>query len=128
MRRTKYALTAEQFQVLREKLEQRNGNERFDDDNVKVAYSVMVDGVPVNEAAEKSGCSRQNLHRIVRDLQAIFLGIEPPSRAKQRKKQETPKDWVKVSVTLPPQLAKSVQELEIKARQDLKESQNSKKG
>ena len=122
MREQKYKLTPDQFDALRKKLDQRIGSERFDDDNIAAACTVMVGGESVTKAAETSGQSRQNLHRVVRDLWAIFNDVEPPSRVMQRQntlKSTTPKSWVKVTVTLPPDLAKAVQELEKKARSEL---------
>lgn len=130
MRQHKYALTHDQFDALREKLNQRSGSERFDEGNIEAAYTVMVNGETVTKAAETSGRSRQNLHRVVRDLWAIFNDIEPPSRVLQRQntlKPRTPKSWVRVAVTLPPDMAKSVQDLEAKARAQLDKSTDSEK-
>jgi hypothetical protein len=115
----KYSLSTEQFEILREKLNHRTGLERFDEANVESAYAVMVKGVSVAKEAKISKRSRQNLHRVVRDLWAIFNDIEPPSRAIQRQhtlKEKTPKSWVRVTVTLPAAMAKLVQELEVQAR------------
>lgn len=119
MRQHKYALTEAKFEQLREKLEKRSGSERFEVENVEAAYAVMVKGETVVNVAKVTGQSRQNLHRVVRDLWAIFNDVEPPSRILQREKTlrpRTPRSWVRVAVTLPPDMAKSVQDLEAQAR------------
>lgn len=130
MRKHKYALTHTQFEELREKLAQRNGAERFEEVNVEAAYSVMVKEQPVLKVAEASNMTRQNLHRVVRDLWAIFNGVEPPSRARQRQESLSPlipRSWVRVVVTLPPDMAKSVQDLEAQARAQLQKNKDSGK-
>lgn len=128
MRQNKYALTAEQFQALRQKLEGRVGAEKFDEDNVEAAHAVMVKGEPVTKAADAAGCSRQNLHRVIRDLMAVFHDIEPPSRGVHRQKTlRTPANWVRIAVTVPPEMAKTVQEMESKARAQLEQGQNSER-
>lgn len=130
MRQNKYALTAEQFQALREKLEKRSGAEKFDEDNVEAAHAVMVMNEPVTRAADAAGCSRQNLHRVMRDLMAIFHDVEPPSRGVQRQKAlkpRTPASWVRIAVTVPPEMAKAVQDMESKARAQLEHAQDSEK-
>lgn len=130
MRQNKYALTPQQFQALRQKLEKRSGSEKFDADNVEAAFAVMVGGESVTKAADGANCSRQNLHRVLRDLMAIFNDVEPPSRVVQRQKAlkpRTPASWVRVAVTVPPELAKAVLEMESKARAQLEHSRDSEK-
>jgi hypothetical protein len=122
MRKNKYVVTAEQFALLREKLQRRDANERFDANNIEAAHAVMVLGEPVATAASANGCSRQNLYRVIRDLQAIAHDAEPPSRTLQRKRAshaKTPTDWIRLVVTVPPELARTVQDIERNARADL---------
>jgi hypothetical protein len=127
MRQNKYALTPEQFQTLKEKLDRRSGAEKFDEDNVAAARAVMVENESVAKAAEAAKCSRQNLHRVLRDLWAIFHDVEPPSRSLQRQKvlkPRIPADWVRLTVTVPPEVAQTVQDMEYKARAQLEHSQD----
>lgn len=128
MRQNKYALSAEQFQALKEKLDKRSGVEKFDEDNVKAARAVMVDNESVSEAAKAANCSRQNLHRVLRDLMAIYNDVEPPSRGLQRQKAlkpRTPANWIRITVTVPPDMAKAVQDMESQARAQLEHLQDS---
>jgi hypothetical protein len=119
MQKNSYVLTDNEFEVLRLKLEQvaQQSGKRFSEENVSAAYTVMVNGVSVPEAAKTFGRTRQNLHRVVRDLAAIYHDAEPPSRVTQRQKKVTqkvqpPQHWVRVNVTLPPDQAATVYQME----------------
>lgn len=122
MRNPKYSLTEEQFQELREKLAKRSGK-KLTAENIDSAYSVMVSGISAKEVCEQREISRQNLHRIVRDLWSIAHDLTPPSRAIRAKhysyELQKPKDWVEVKVALPIDKAKSVQKLEESERAKL---------
>ncbi len=106
----KYTLTAEQFETAK-----KNATD-FKEESLIAAFAVMVEGMPVSKACEVYKLSKQNLYRILRDVQALGSGVTPPSRVKQkidRKKsrKEIPSDWVWVSVCLPPAMALDVEKL-----------------
>lgn len=95
--RQKYVLTDEQFQDLRLRL-----SNRFEAENIDAAYQVMVLDRPVIQVANELKKSRQNLHRVVRDIWEVH----------QEEAPKIPATWVRVAVTLPPDMARSVKELE----------------
>ena len=71
MRKPKFTLSPEQFEALREKLNQRHSRGCYLEKNVTAAYTVMVQHESVLEVAQAWGMSRANLNRIVRNLWAV---------------------------------------------------------
>ena len=108
--RHKHTLTHEQFQELRGKF-----SSRFEEANIEAAYQIMVLDRPVVQVANEHKKSRQNMHRVVRDIWAVYQDDAP----------KIPATWRRVAVTLPPDMAKSVQELE---KAEIEKLRKSKKG
>lgn len=73
-------------------------------DTVRVARAVLVDGSRPAEAGQANGMSRQRVNAILRRFELAA--------------QEVPKDWRKIEVWLPPELAAQVEALAQKARDD----------
>lgn len=101
----KYALSDKEFESCLETL-----GAKFSKETLAVGYAVMVDDVPIIDVAANTGMSRQRVHAIVRNIwEAISL-------------KNLPDDWERVVVSLPPDLAKQVYEMEKKAKKDLMDS------
>ncbi len=73
-------------------------------DTIKIARAVLVDGKRPAEAGQEGGMSRQRVNAILRRFELAA--------------QEVPKDWRKIEVWLPPELAAQVEALAQKARDD----------
>jgi len=73
-------------------------------DTIKIARAVLVDGKRPAEAGQENGMSRQRVNAILKRFELAA--------------QEVPKDWRKIEVWLPPELAAQVEALAQKARAD----------
>jgi len=73
-------------------------------DTIKIARAVLVDGKRPAEAGQENGMSRQRVNAILKRFEAAA--------------QEVPKDWCKIEVWLPPELAAQVGAMAEKARTD----------
>ncbi|WP_051242619.1 TrfB-related DNA-binding protein [Azohydromonas australica] len=99
LRRTvmvKVSMTAEEFDSLGERLG------RLTPESVAIAREVLVDGVSRATVAERHGLTRPRITFIVDRVLAAA--------------HDVPRDWVRVEVWLPPELAQQVREMEAKAR------------
>jgi hypothetical protein len=117
---SKYRLTEQAFQELKEKLAQRKGSSQYTDENIDLARKIMVDGKGPNDVAEEAKKSRQSIHRIVKDLWVISAGDDPARIKKRRETENIPDDWVFITAVLPPDLAKDVRAKEKEALKKLK--------
>lgn len=97
--RSNKRLAPEEFEALRPHLE------RLGERNIDGARAIMVDGRPQKQVAAAMGVSKATASAFVcRVWEAhIAFGTRPPG-------------WVNVSVTLPPDLAELVKDMERKAR------------
>ena len=73
-------------------------------DTIKIARAVLVDGKRPAEAGQENGMSRQRVNAILKRFELAA--------------KEVPKDWRKIEVWLPPELAAQVEALAQKARDD----------
>ena len=73
-------------------------------DTVKIARAVLVDGMGAAEAGQAHGMTRQRIHAIVKRFDAAA--------------KEFPRNWRKIQVWLPPELAAQVEAMAEKARAD----------
>ena len=78
--------------------------------NIEAARLVMVDGESAADVAEKFGCTRQQIHRVVSSLFDIYA---------VKQLVQIPETWTRVAVSLPPALAKQVKAMEKQALNDL---------
>jgi hypothetical protein len=92
----KVAMTAEEFDNLGERLG------RMAPESVAMARAVLVDGLPRATVAQQHGLTKPRVTAIVDRVLAAA--------------QDVPRDWVRVEVWLPPELAQQVREMEAQAR------------
>ena len=83
-------------------------------DTVKIARAVLVDGMAPAEAGAAHGMTRQRVHAITKRFQAAA--------------QEIPRDWRRIEVWLPPELAAQVEAMAEKARADYAEAESGSSG
>lgn len=89
-------MTADEFDALQPRLG------RLTVDTVKIARTVLVDGVRPVDAATQYGTSRQRVNAIIRRFEEAT--------------REFPTDWRRVDVWLPPELAARVEQMAQEAR------------
>jgi hypothetical protein len=91
-------MTLQEFEALRPLLG------RLALDTVDIARAVLVEGVKPADAATRNHMSRQRVHGIVQRFRAAA--------------RQVPATWRRVEVWLPPELAKQVEAIAAKARED----------
>ncbi len=96
----KDSMTAEEFDSLGERLG------RMTPESVAIAREVLVDGVPKFVVAQQHNITKPRVGAIVERVLAAA--------------QDVPRDWVRVEVWLPPELAQQVREMEAQARARVK--------
>ena len=96
----KVTMTAEEF----DSLGQRLG--KMTPESVAIAREVLVDGVPKFVVAQRHNITKPRVGAIVERVLAAA--------------QDVPRDWVRVEVWLPPELARQVREMEAEARAQAK--------
>lgn len=92
----KVSMTAEEFDSLRERLG------RMTPESIVIAREVLVDGVPKFLVAERHRLTQPRVGAIVDRVLAAA--------------QDVPRNWERVEVWLPPELAQQVREMEAQAR------------
>jgi hypothetical protein len=92
----KVSMTAAEFGALGERLG------RLTPQSVAIAREVLVDGITNVEAAERHGLTKQRVGAMVERVLAAA--------------RDVPKDWERVEVWLPPELAQQGREMEAQAR------------
>jgi hypothetical protein len=92
----KVSMTAEEFDALGPRLG------RMAPESVAIAREVLVDGLAKVSVAERHGLTKPRVGAIVERVLAAA--------------QDVPRDWVRVEVWLPPELAQQVREMEAQAR------------
>ena len=89
-------MTAKEFEAIMPRLG------RLTLDTIKVARSVLVDGLSLTGAGELHHTSRQRVYAIVKRFEAAV--------------EEVPRGWKRVEVWLPPELADQVESMATKAK------------
>ena len=89
-------MTADEFEAITPRLG------RLTLDTIKIARSVLVDGLRLTQAGELHNTSRQRVHAIVKRFNEAA--------------EEVPKGWKRVEVWLPPELADRVENMATEAR------------
>ncbi|WP_051242953.1 TrfB-related DNA-binding protein [Azohydromonas australica] len=101
----KVLMTAEEFDSIGERLG------RMTAESVAIAREVLVDGVAKVTVAERHGLTKPRVGAIVERVLAAA--------------HDVPRDWVRVEVWLPPELAQQVREMEARARARAKAASDS---
>ena len=101
----KVSMTAQEFDSLVDRLG------RLTPESIAIAREVLVDGLPKARAAERHGLTQPRVLAIVERVLAAA--------------RDVPRDWVRVEVWLPPELAQQVREMEARARARVKAEVNS---
>lgn len=89
-------MTPEEFEAIMPRLG------RLTLDTIKVARSVLVDGLAPTAAGDLHGVSRQRVHAIVKRFSEAV--------------EQIPRGWKRIEVWLPPELADQVQSMATQAR------------
>jgi hypothetical protein len=101
----KASMTADEFDSLGERLG------RLTPESVAIAREVLVDGIPRTTVAQRHGLTKPRITFIVDRVLAAA--------------HDVPRDWVRVEVWLPPELAQQVREMEARARARAKAASDS---
>lgn len=100
--RTKKRLTAQEFDTLQRYLS------RFKNENVQAIRKILVDGQQQTNVANTLGVTNKAVSYMVRKAWQTYI-----------KHGERPEGWISISVTLPPDMAELVKDIERKAREKL---------
>jgi hypothetical protein len=104
--RGKKRLTAQEFEVIRPYLE------RLKDRNVHAIHEILVGGRAQKDVAIELELSRETISQMVRKVWQLHID-----------RGDRPEGWVSIGVTLPPDLADLVKDMERKAREKIKVKQ-----
>jgi len=97
---TASTMTAQEFDALKPRLR------RMTVKTIQLARDVLVSGMGFAEAGGKVGVSRQRVEALVNRVLAV--------------RDETPADWVKVDIWLPPEEADKLRQVEARVKAKIK--------